>query len=40
MVGRDDETDIMAYGFTAWVAGLILALIILSILFGLARPIS
>ncbi|MXN64209.1 dihydroxy-acid dehydratase [Stappia sp. GBMRC 2046] len=40
MVGRDGESDIMAYGYTAWVAGVVLAAIISGLLFGLAQPIS
>ena len=40
MIGRDGEAEIMAYGYKAWIAGLILAAILLGLLFGLAQPIS
>lgn len=39
MMGRDDKTDLMAYGVKAWIAGLILAAVIAGFLFGLAQPI-
>jgi len=40
MMGRDGESEIMAYGYKAWLAGLVLAAVILGILFGFAHSIS
>ncbi len=40
MIGRDTQSDIMAYGWTAWLAGLALAAILIGLIFGLAHPIS
>ena len=40
MISRDGDSEIMAYGFRAWIAGLVLAAVILGILFGFAHPIS
>jgi hypothetical protein len=40
MIGRDTQSDIMAYGLTAWFAGLALAVILIGLTFGLAQPIS
>lgn len=40
MIGRDGDEDIMAYGFRAWFAGILLAALILGLLFGFAHPIS
>lgn len=40
MIGRDSQKDIMAYGWTAWIAGLLLAAILIGLMFGLAQPIS
>jgi hypothetical protein len=40
MIGRDTQSDIMAYGLTGWLAGLVLAAILIGLTFGLANPIS
>ena len=40
MMGRDGSKDIMAYGYSAWIAGLVLAGVVIGLMFGLAQPIS
>lgn len=40
MMERDDNKDIMAYGYLGWIAVLILAGVVIGLMFGLAQSIS
>ena len=40
MMERDGNKNIMAYGYSTWIAGLVLAGVVIRIMFGLAQPIS
>ena len=37
MIGRDSKADLNAYGLWPWICGLILAGVLISIMFALAR---
>lgn len=40
MIGRDSREDMDSYGIWPWVVGVVLALVIFSLMFILASPIS
>lgn len=37
MIGRDSKADLNAYGLWPWIGGLLLAGVLISIMFALAR---
>ncbi|MGF1631066.1 MAG: hypothetical protein ACFCUT_16460 [Kiloniellaceae bacterium] len=37
MIGRDSKADLNAYGLWPWIAGVVLAAVLIGVMFALAR---
>ena len=37
MIGRDSKADMDAYGFWPWAAGVLLAVLLIGVMFALAK---
>jgi len=40
MIGRDSKEDLNAYGLTPWIAGVVLAAVLIGVMFGFAQSIQ
>jgi len=40
MIGRDSKQDLDAYGLKPWIAGLVIAAVLIGVMFGFAQSIG